>query len=238
MIFLSTPSLRRATCLWYRFVGGVIIFLSTPSLRRATRWHSRSCPRTHISIHALLAEGDHGQQVADGGRIEDFYPRPPCGGRQTLRFKGCGRFGFLSTPSLRRATPCRRSRYNNPLYFYPRPPCGGRRTAAALSISTSSNFYPRPPCGGRRFCRPYRHDRRYFYPRPPCGGRPTECRTPAPSCYFYPRPPCGGRPDSVCDHIHARIFLSTPSLRRATRRYLMKASDLRFLSTPSLRRAT
>ena len=56
-------------------------FLSTPSARRAT------LPTTGIRYMAL-----------------DFYPRPPRGGRRTLR--GWKRDGikFLSTPSARRAT--------------------------------------------------------------------------------------------------------------------------------------
>ena len=57
ILFLSTPSLRRAT---YFCCASIIcrLFLSTPSLRRATR-EPQSTPYNHkISIHALLAEGD------------------------------------------------------------------------------------------------------------------------------------------------------------------------------------
>ena len=80
--------------------------------------------------------------------------------------------------------------------------------------------------------------------------------------YFYPRPPRGGRPGTkAASRVFARIFLSTPSARRATHqceesRYLDKISihalreegdtwrtswpqqRQRFLSTPSARRAT
>ena len=57
-------------------------FLSTPSGWRAT---GRCCilyalPPS-ISIHALLVEGDN--LVADRNvAVEDFYPRPPGGGRR------------------------------------------------------------------------------------------------------------------------------------------------------------
>ena len=34
--------------------------------------------------------------------------------------------------------------------------------------------------------------------------------------YFYPRPPRGGRLKCVATHLPAKIFLSTPSARRAT----------------------
>ena len=57
-----------------------------------------------ISIHALLAESDGGPGL---GRFEqrDFYPRSPCGERQ-LMVKGTDlSILFLSTLSLRRATP-------------------------------------------------------------------------------------------------------------------------------------
>ena len=80
--FLSTLSLRRATCQWRRSVKLFKQFLSTLSLRRATpvselrvtsnvHFYPRSpCGERHsvrpdtrqhdaISIHALLAESDH-----------------------------------------------------------------------------------------------------------------------------------------------------------------------------------
>ena len=80
MIFLSTPSARRATFLKYRLIhqlyhfyprpprGGrrtlavanlaVHIFLSTPSARRATGKPTRPAASADISIHALREEGD------------------------------------------------------------------------------------------------------------------------------------------------------------------------------------
>ena len=79
----------------------------------------------------------------------------------------------------------------------------------------------------------------YFYPRPPRGGRHYGCALPedlekisihalreeGDSCrvrcwslrlYFYPRPPRGGRPLTRAVKLFSRIFLSTPSARRAT----------------------
>ena len=101
-----------------------------------------------ISIHALLAEGDgpgHGKTVAgqqflstpsarratlvfDFGKTTDdnFYPRPPRGGRPSYRVRTTADVLFLSTPSARRATS----------WTMPIKPCWG-------------NFYPRPPRGGR-----------------------------------------------------------------------------------------
>ena len=81
-----------------------IVFLSTPSARRATGDSSRKIRAPYISIHALREEGDAvGAYVAfhkgisihalreegDGWRAwhrlcqQYFYPRPPRGGRPT-----------------------------------------------------------------------------------------------------------------------------------------------------------
>ena len=105
-----------------------ILFLSTPSARRATRRRPRQRPVGRISIHALREEGD------DSGPVKVmiscyFYPRPPRGGRlvsgeklsdsasisiHALREEGDGVDVFLD---LRRCD------------FYPRPPRGGRPNA-------------------------------------------------------------------------------------------------------------
>ena len=102
---------------------------------------------------------------------EDFYPRPPRGGRRllicaadlgghisihALREEGDGLFTvpyeavkiFLSTPSARRATPEKRLRLCFHEHFYPRPPRGGRPVINYESTHRD-DFYPRPPRGGR-----------------------------------------------------------------------------------------
>ena len=100
--FLSTPSARRATPrVFHRTAASK--FLSTPSARRATRCSVQGFDRRMISIHALREEGDTVVVRAIGAR-NDFYPRPPRGGRLTP-----------SSPAL------------PPTHFYPRPPRGGRR---------------------------------------------------------------------------------------------------------------
>ena len=58
------------------------------------------------------------------------------------------------------------------------------------------------------------------------------------TCDFYPRPPRGGRRHAAIVRRVLRVFLSTPSARRAT---VAKAEECKarlFLSTPSARRAT
>ena len=107
-IFLSTPSARRATRTSGATARGTSTFLSTPSARRATRHIGIALQLQEISIHALREEGDNGatgivdpkdnisihalREEGDDAPShraqfqEDFYPRPPRGGR-----RGAGR---------------------------------------------------------------------------------------------------------------------------------------------------
>ena len=123
--FLSTLSLRRATLTNYHFTV-ILTFLSTLSLRRATGFCDLEPIRNAISIHALLAESDHGflrglpkehlflstlslRRATCGRRVGlpvagHFYPRSPCGERHTTTITICTASKFLSTLSLRRAT--------------------------------------------------------------------------------------------------------------------------------------
>ena len=89
-------------------------FLSTLSLRRATYRvpHYKATPA--ISIHALLAESD---------RLCVDTHEPAC--------------RFLSTLSLRRATKIDGTASPTQNDFYPRSPCGERPAPAALSPSSA-----------------------------------------------------------------------------------------------------
>ena len=105
--------------------GGILIFLSTPSARRATRREDDESRRDKISIHALREEGDGAvgtaalrrgisihalREEGDGARFSistssvNFYPRPPRGGRHFTKGTVIITSLFLSTPSARRAT--------------------------------------------------------------------------------------------------------------------------------------
>ena len=55
---------------------------------------------------------------------------------------------------------------------------------------------------------------------------------------FYPRPPCGGRPSFSLAYRTDILFLSTPSVWRATFGSGLSLANLLFLSTPSVWRAT
>ena len=85
-----------------------------------------------ISIHALREEGD-GPGTVRLVLVDDFYPRPPRGGR--LLRAACTRppWIFLSTPSARRATSRFYCQRLCRIYFYPRPPRGGRHAVRKQS---------------------------------------------------------------------------------------------------------
>ena len=191
-------------------------FLSTPSARRATLAACAALHADAISIHALREEGDT-VPSSETTSVEDFYPRPPRGGRLQPVFQG----------------------ENCCLNFYPRPPRGGRREGK-LTAYTRGEFLSTP--SARRAtsirsmcCSPGA----YFYPRPPRGGRRSACRRKLRCCpisihalreegdcrhardhavqlNFYPRPPRGGRRLAGNKPQKAPQFLSTPSARRAT----------------------
>ena len=79
----------------------------------------------------------------------------------------------------------------------------------------------------------------YFYPRSPCGERPGAAVVAKHQyLYFYPRSPCGERLLSAVLTAPSTLFLSTLSLRRATRKPDIFFNVFVFLSTLSLRRAT
>ena len=124
-VFLSTPSARRATYARRRRADGYVI--SIHALREEGDRHLCRCGAGpgKISIHALREEGD--RQIQEykttlnnfyprpprGGRPPgsiargrpcDFYPRPPRGGRLQRVIDCVQLFQFLSTPSARRAT--------------------------------------------------------------------------------------------------------------------------------------
>ena len=78
-----------------------------------------------ISIHALLAESDACLTGMQSATLH-FYPRSPCGERPRIIDPTFGQEVFLSTLSLRRATPGPKVMTPERYYFYPRSPCGER----------------------------------------------------------------------------------------------------------------
>ena len=146
--------------------------------------------------------------------------------------------GFLSTPSARRATAERQDadppaeisihalREEGDVAFFP-------------VAHHCHNFYPRPPRGGRRYVQEFAAWVRRFLSTPSARratpglcpdaqagrisihalreeGDTSKRRRSRTTCNFYPRPPRGGRQSPCVAFCVFRIFLSTPSARRAT----------------------
>ena len=140
LVFLSTPSARRAT-LRGRSILGTCAFLSTPSARRATHRlllfllpeqflstpsarratvHSKAADNQQaISIHALREEGDADSRPTTTHRL-----------------------AFLSTPSARRATQEHGIHRGDRTHFYPRPPRGGRQQKQRENTLLLSHYTP------------------------------------------------------------------------------------------------
>ena len=147
-----------------------ILFLSTPSARRATGDQNAAKAAQRISIHALCEEGDVKPYLHDndGGY---FYPRPLRGGRLGQDVVSSIRTEFLSTPSARRATTdeatqrlldkflstpsARRATFTVSYSFSGRSrflstPSARRATPRRTAMCVLMwNFYPRPLRGGR-----------------------------------------------------------------------------------------
>ena len=192
-VFLSTLSLRRATTLRNHLSSLIKNFYPRSPCGERRQRGGRRRPGQLISIHALLAESD-GRAGDPGRQPQHFYPRSPCGERPALE-KISNSLTPISIHALLAESDCQTAWPGClPGYFYPRSPCGER------------------PSPG--------HDPRlglYFYPRSPCGERPPWTHRPSWCSNFYPRSPCGERRIDWYATGGIMKFLSTLSLRRATR---------------------
>ena len=192
VVFLSTPSARRAT--WRLIsVRRSSKFLSTPSARRATAPHRRIRPLWR-----------------------NFYPRPPRGGRLGGSFKTSAAVIFLSTPSARRATVYAVLQDGTRLFLS--TPSARRATLRVYRSFTCITFLSTP--SARRATRPRATPwtpRHHFYPRPPRGGRPCSrwiCAVTSGISIHALREEGDFAFALACARTSA--FLSTPSARRAT----------------------
>ena len=145
---------------------------------------------------------------------------------------------FLSTPSVRRATSTKAWRSGNKeISIHALRTEGDVR---ALSTATpTAYFYPRPPYGGRPRNRPHRsEDSGISIHALRTEGDAQSMEPVKISTDFYPRPPYGGRQQRTIFPHAPCVFLSTPSVRRATLNGVPSYGEQPFLSTPSVRRAT
>ena len=220
---------RRPPC---RYACPKPVFLSTPSARRATEVCGADRRICEISIHALREEGDSppgahpaSMQISIHAlREEGDAGATPSPSRS---------FSFLSTPSARRAT-----RVGLTCKFIAQflsTPSARRATLVQQAVNTAMNISIHAL---REEGDLHRHT-----------GEPA-------GSDFYPRPPRGGRPKASLDKriidnisIHAlreegdqnyrplcsvqKLFLSTPSARRATgARFSISTSSVNFYPRP------
>ena len=146
---------------------------------------------------------------------------------------------FLSTLSLRRATAAEhRLLALNSISIHALLAESDKPDKKAGS--QEKDFYPRSPCGERPFFYSLTACRQYFYPRSPCGERRAPTAQPVhPHSHFYPRSPCGERP-SCFSLWFLGLFISIHALLAESDSLYMDSVPpaSRFLSTLSLRRAT
>ena len=150
--------------------------------------------KVFISIHVLREEDDSTRRKARGWP-ENFYPRPPRGGRLDGAFGVmCGR--GISIHVLREEDDSTRSWYSSSATIF-LSTSSARRTTNSMVWAKSGKAFLSTSSARRttRLCRDLRDTGLYFYPRPPRGGRRFR-RKVGHRVYehFYPRPPRGGRP--------------------------------------------
>ena len=174
-------------------------------------------PRVQISIHALLAESDAGIKPDKPPTCLNFYPRSPCGERQSFKQHTVNQSClFLSTLSLRRATRVSET-------LVPRQ-CQFLSTLSLRRATHYDNYNLHcVEISIHALLAESDHYRRVNLLR---------------FKNFYPRSPCGERQAANGLADTPPKFLSTLSLRRATMHALELADAVLFLSTLSLRRAT
>ena len=192
-----------------------MLFLSTPSARRATGRGTHDGLYRLISIHALREEGDACSAVMPY-TIINFYPRPPRGGRRGMRRGSPDLRNFYPRPPRggRRRQPVQwPRRFSISIHALREEgdlPLGRNETARKISIHALREE------GDVREDSQRRKDRN-FYPRPPRGGRPP-ATTPSPFPYaisIHALREEGDR-QRFLRVVQGVEFLSTPSARRAT----------------------
>ena len=125
---------------------------------------------------------------------------------------------FLSTLSLRRATRPGLTRYYPGRIFYPRSPCGERLDISSEPLYHITFFYPRSPCGERPYQREIYQKSRSFSIHALLAESDGISRVDTLSHQFSIHALLAESDVSFRRNNNARcIFLSTLSLRRATR---------------------
>ena len=238
-LFLSTLSLRRATFVHaVRQHQLVNFYPRSPCGERLEHLSDCVC-LCLISIHALLAESDHGL-LHHMRQAKYFYPRSPCGERHRNIADAVQHIQISIHALLAESDRAESSKTALPVYISIHALLAESDTEPLFIPAGVYNFYPRSPCG----------ERPVF-----AFGMPTSVSFL--STLSLRRATLAWSPPACTD----MIFLSTLSLRRATLivvllchhisisiHALLAESDVaqciavmhdaKFLSTLSLRRAT
>ena len=117
LLFLSTPSARRATQKCSEYAASTCNFYPRPPRGGRPGAHRHSGRYDAISIHALREEGDYASRSLSLSVIL-----------------------FLSTPSARRATAALAFLASLCKDFYPRPPRGGRQQKQRQNLYFQTNY--------------------------------------------------------------------------------------------------
>ena len=190
-------------------------FLSTLSLRRATGAVAGGIA-SFFDFYPRSPCGERPTAPAAAPTPANFYPRSPCGERRSGRLNLNGIQTFLSTLSLRRATTMAGAGMTT------------SRFLSTLSLRRATVYLARVPAAAD-----------YFYPRSPCGERHLGAGKPCNVCHFYPRSPCGERRiNRVKRLLPSWISIHALLAESDVRQCRYRVPDFRFLSTLSLRRAT
>ena len=213
---ISIHALREeGDCAGYVVIGDTLVFLSTPSARRATHPHKHGLLPAGISIHALREEGDRNRSCVSGTK-NHFYPRPPRGGRHSQPGHPAQPGHFYPRPPRGGRPACcddvvadhnisihalreegdiwQSSEDRLILYFYPRPPRGGRRVAVPGTFDSAPISIHALREEGDLYSASCSFSRLVFLSTPSARRATVEINEEvAEEWHFYPRPPRGGR---------------------------------------------
>ena len=214
MLFLSTPSARRATGCSTTTTPSQTYFYPRPPRggrletvkttitgcyfyprppRGGRPLHPAMMVCSLISIHALREEGDATGRH-HGTAATDFYPRPPRGGRR-INPSQHEAVSVISIHALREEGDVGRVKDDikpNQISIHALREEGDSSPEGERGIPL--DFYPRPPRGGRRSAVEAVKGGLQFLSTPSARRATTApLWVLSPPAYFYPRPPRGGR---------------------------------------------
>ena len=220
------------------------LVIAPPHFYPRPPWGGRLTPKSiqntlvTISIHALRGEGDFHRHVSvdaavlflstpsvgratqpgSGNKLfgEDFYPRPPWGGRPLLTISSFVQVKFLSTPSVGRAT--KRAGNGCAMHGISIHALRGEGDYGKNLVDIDQEISIHALRGeGDAVTLTMLFPFLQFLSTPSVGrATGSDPGTAASHSYFYPRPLWGGRRAAAAGIGQTQIFLSTPSVGRAT----------------------